>query len=122
MSAVWLRALSRFFNAGPVRRLISTPAAEHQIDLAAFVHRHREEGLAFLEELGGAGDVVGKRVLDLGCGFGTRVVAVAESGAAAAVGGDIDLEKSTYGSYSYYKYGYATYGEKDPPEPPQATL
>ena len=90
---MWCRSINRLFSAGWVRRLLSTPAAEHQTDIEAFVDRQRAEGTAFLESFGGMGGVEGKRVLDLGCGLGTKAVAVAQAGASATVGVDNDLEK-----------------------------
>jgi len=66
--------------------MLSTPSAEHQTDVEGYFCRHRAEGTAFLESFGSMGEVVGKRVLDLGCGLGARTVAVAGAGAAATVG------------------------------------
>jgi len=73
--------------------LLSTPAAEHQTDIEGYLFRRRAEGTAFLEAFGSRGEVVGKRVLDLGCGLGARTVAVAQAGAAATFGIDSDLGK-----------------------------
>jgi len=90
---MWCRPLNRLFSLGWVRRLLSTPAAEHQTDIEAYFRRYRMEGVDFLQEFGGVADVARKRVLDLGCGLGVRTMAVAEAGAAVAVGVDRDVEK-----------------------------
>jgi len=52
--------------------MLSTPSAEHQTDVEGYFCRHRAEGTAFLESFGSMGEVVGKRVLDLGCGLGRQ--------------------------------------------------
>lgn len=90
---MWCRTINRFFSMGWVRRVLSTPAAEHQTDIEAFVGRQRTDGTGFLESFGAMGEVAGKRVLDLGCGLGTKAVAVAQAGAAVSVGVDNDVEK-----------------------------
>lgn len=87
------RSLNRLFDTRMVRRLISTPSAEHQTNLDGYANRHRVEGTAFLEPFGANGEVKGKEVLDLGCGLGTRAIAIADAGAATIVGVDNDVEK-----------------------------
>lgn len=88
-----LRAANRVFGSRLARRLLSTPRADHQTDLEGYRRRGRADGVAFLAEFGDAGEVAGRRVLDLGCGLGVRTVAVARAGAAEAIGIDLDPGK-----------------------------
>lgn len=87
------RSLNRVFDSKWVRKLLSTPAAEHQTDADGYHRRRRMEGTAFLEAFESFGAVAGRRVLDLGCGLGARTLAVARAGASEVVGIDTDLDK-----------------------------
>ena len=52
----------------------------------------RDEDPRFWKRLGGAPDMHGKRVLDLGCGLGSLCTHIAELGAAEVLGVDLDEE------------------------------
>lgn len=90
---MWCRTFNLIFGLTLVRRCLSTPIAEHQIDIEGYFSRNRAEGTAFLDEFGRISEVAGKQVLDLGCGLGVRAMAVAAAGAAATAGIDNDVEK-----------------------------
>ncbi len=90
---MWCRSINRFFRMRWVRRVLSTPTAEHQADLEGYFHRCRTEGVGFLDAFGNFGEVSGQRVLDVGCGLGAQALAVARAGASEVVGIDFDLEK-----------------------------
>lgn len=76
-----------------MRRALSVPSADHQRDVDGYFDRCQSSGLRVLDDFGSFGRVSGLRVLDLGCGLGATIVAVARAGAAEAVGVDTDLEK-----------------------------
>ncbi len=93
MIAVFCRTFNRLFGMPWVRRLLSTPTAEHQTDIAEYFRGCRAGGVGFLDAFENFGEVAGSRVLDLGCGLGGRTLAVAGAGASEVVGIDVDLEK-----------------------------
>lgn len=93
MITVLCRSVNRFFSMRWVRRVLSTPAADHQTDIEKYFHRCRVGGVGFLEAFGSFGEVAGKRVLDLGSGLGAQALAVAHAGASEVIGIDADGEK-----------------------------
>lgn len=67
----------------------------HPADLAFFARGTRENPL-FWSRIGGMPDLVGRSVLDLGCGHGSMAVDLARSGAARVVGLDLSRRFITF--------------------------
>ncbi len=65
--------------------------ANHEMHMRNFAKGEYEDP-RFWRRLGGAPDMRGKRVLDLGCGLGSLCTNIAELGAAEVVGLDLDEE------------------------------
>lgn len=87
------RAVNRACNTALARRLLSTPAIDHQADPGVDFSREAAGRDDLLGSFGGHGDARGQRVLDLGCGFGARSLAVARAGAEQVIGVDLDVDK-----------------------------
>ena len=80
------------------------------MSLAARMHMHSRnfekgtyENPRFWRRLGGAPDLRGKRVLDLGCGLGSLCVHVAALGAAEVVGVDLDEENIEFARQNVHR-------------------
>ncbi len=87
------RLLNALCFRPPLRWLLPAPRAWNRLDPLPFLQRRLEEGTAFLDGLLGPDDLMGRRILDAGCGMGDRTVASILGGAGSAVGIDTDPEK-----------------------------
>lgn len=76
-----------------LNRIFRRPRVEGRESSAAYSDWEYRWGRSLVREyLEPAGDIVGKRVLDVGCGLGGKTVAYGEAGAAEAYGTDLSIE------------------------------
>lgn len=83
--------------AAPISWLLPAPKLWDRRDPLRYLRSRLSQGTAFLEGLFSEADLTTWRVLDVGCGMGDRAVAMALSGAPAAIGLDTDPEKIIWG-------------------------
>jgi 2-polyprenyl-3-methyl-5-hydroxy-6-metoxy-1,4-benzoquinol methylase len=87
------RTVNRLFSVPLLNRIAPAPAVDDRTDMIEFLQRSFISGNEFLDEFAPLNEIEGKRVLDVGCGLGSKTVAMAASGAAEVVGVDTDPEK-----------------------------